>query len=111
MKDNISRIDSKGRISIPLTLRERLDLSPGSEFTIKVRNSEIIATPLSSSGKKIDITMNDSNQIRSIMKFMDRNKINIMSSESRQMGQKVRWSAVVDFNGDVRELKKRLACS
>ena len=42
----ISKIDSKGRISIPISLRSKLKLLEGSEVVLSVSGSSISVVPL-----------------------------------------------------------------
>jgi len=41
-----SKIDSKGRISIPLQLRAKLRLLEGSNVSIFIKNKQIVLTPV-----------------------------------------------------------------
>ena len=50
---DISRIDSKGRVSIPIGLRYKLRLAEGSEVGFRVKGKTIVLIPVSgSSGVK-----------------------------------------------------------
>ena len=51
---DISRIDSKGRVSIPIGLRYKLRLSEGSEVGFRVKGKSIVLIPVDgSSGVKV----------------------------------------------------------
>ena len=109
MRPNIARIDSKGRISIPLLLRKRMGLNHGSEFMIKTKGrGEIVVMPIPDTGKKFEVTVSDSNQLKDVMGFLAKNKINIFSSESKNFGGKIKLSAILDFDGDIKTLKKKI---
>lgn len=48
----VSRVDSKGRVSIPVGLRYKLRLIEGSAVSFEVRGNKLILIPLDSGGEK-----------------------------------------------------------
>ncbi|RWX79001.1 AbrB/MazE/SpoVT family DNA-binding domain-containing protein [Neorhizobium lilium] len=48
----LSRLSSKGQLTIPKDVRDRLDLSPGTEFYVTVEGGRVLATPKNLTGPK-----------------------------------------------------------
>lgn len=112
MRIKVTRVDSKGRITIPFSLRKQLGLNYGDRFRIKTsRKDEVIVAPLSSEGAKIDLMLRDYEHLEDITKILGKKKINIVNSEIKAIGKKLRWSATLNYDGNIKDLKKKISSS
>jgi len=44
-EDETRRLDSKGRVTIPQSIRESLDLDPGEEVTVELVDGRVVVQP------------------------------------------------------------------
>ncbi|MFH0832753.1 MAG: hypothetical protein V1900_03485 [Candidatus Aenigmatarchaeota archaeon] len=106
MKHGITRLDSKGRVSIPFYLRKLLNLDNGDEFMVKVSSNEGINVIPLNNKRKIEITLRDSGQLKDVSEFLRKNRIDVLSSEIGTIRKRMVWSAILDYDGDIKKLKR-----
>jgi bifunctional DNA-binding transcriptional regulator/antitoxin component of YhaV-PrlF toxin-antitoxin module len=114
---NIVRLDSKGRILIPIHIRNTLKADEGTEVVIipDKNNSHMKVLPLVN-GKtaEIRLLLNDlPGSLASIANMLSEHDIDIIMSESRTLakGKLAEWNVIVDtsnFNNGFEGLKQRL---
>jgi len=97
-----TRIDSKGRISIPYYMRSMLGIDDSSKLKIAASEREIFLTP-SGESIKARIRFRNFPSLLRAMKIIAENKINIAHNQLVNFGSVVEWSAVLE--GDINNIK------
>ncbi|MBI2579120.1 MAG: hypothetical protein HYW26_05390 [Candidatus Aenigmarchaeota archaeon] len=98
-----TRIDSKGRISIPYHMRTSLNLDSSSEMKIAANEKEIVLTP-SMDGVRVRIRFRDFPALLRVIKMISGFKVYIGDDRITNFDRRnVEWSAVLE--GDSRILK------
>ena len=100
---NITRLDSKGRITVPFHIREYMGIKDGSEFLIiNNENKEIRVFPLLK-GKiaHLKIVISDRpGSLSKILNLVAKNNLDILTSTSKSIerGKTAEWTAIVDIS-------------
>lgn len=98
-----TRIDSKGRISIPYHMRTSMNLDNSSEMKIAANEKEIVLTP-STEGVRARIRFKDFRSLLRVMKMISVCKVYIGNERIINFDRRnVEWSAVLE--GDESRLK------
>ena len=114
---NITRVDSKGRILIPIHIRKMLGADDGTEIIIIPDHdrSQVRMLPLvREKTAEIRILMNDApGSLAHIADSLAAHNVNIIMSESRtiQKGKTAEWDVIIDTseaNGSMDKLKNEL---
>lgn len=114
---NITRIDSKGRILIPIHIRKMLGADDGTEIMIIPEHdrSQVRMLPLvREKTAEVRILMNDvPGSLAHIADALAAHNVNIIMSESRTImkGKVAEWDIIIDTseaNGSVDKLKGEL---
>jgi AbrB family looped-hinge helix DNA binding protein len=114
---NITRVDSKGRILIPIHIRKLLGAEDGTEIIIIPDNdkSQVRMLPLvRDKTAEMRLVMNDvPGTLAHIANSLANHSVNIIMSESRtiQKGKTAEWDVIVDIseaNGSMDALKTDL---
>lgn len=114
---NITKVDSKGRILIPIHIRKMLGADDGTEIMIIPEHdrSQVRMLPLvREKTAEIRILMNDApGSLAHIADAMAAHNMNIIMSESRTMvkGRAAEWDVIIDTseaNGGMDKLKAEL---
>ena len=114
---NITRLDSKGRILIPIHIRRMLGANDGTEIVIipEHNKGEVRMLPLiRDKTAEMKILMNDvPGSLAHIADSLAAHGVNIIMSESRTItrGKLAEWEVIVDIseaNGSVEKLKLEL---
>jgi bifunctional DNA-binding transcriptional regulator/antitoxin component of YhaV-PrlF toxin-antitoxin module len=115
--NNISRIDSKGRVLIPSHIRKFLSVEEGTELIIlpDSERGEARMLPLvKDRTAEFRITMADSpGSLAAIAGILDRYKISVLMSRSRPLvkGKTAQWDLIVDTsgcNGKIEKMKSNI---
>jgi AbrB family looped-hinge helix DNA binding protein len=101
---NIVRVDSKGRILIPVNFRNQMGVEEGTEMIIvpDQDNGHLKILPIAkNSSAEIRLQVLDSlGSLASIADALNANEFNIILSESRRMGAGLaEWRLLVDLSG------------
>ncbi len=100
---NITRLDSKGRITVPFHIREYMGIKDGSEFLIvNNENREIRIFPLLK-GKiaHLKIVISDKpGSLSRILNLIAKHELDILTSTSKSIerGKTAEWTAIVDIS-------------
>ncbi|MBM3303793.1 MAG: ACT domain-containing protein [Candidatus Aenigmarchaeota archaeon] len=114
---NITRVDSKGRILIPIHIRKMLGADDGTEIIIIPEHdrSQVRMLPLvREKTAEIRILMNDvPGSLAHIADSLAAHNVNIIMSESRtiQKGKLAEWDVIIDTseaNGSTEKLRGEL---
>ena len=102
MRLNISKMDSKGRVLIPYSLRDMFGLDTGDELRLSTNNKkEIVAVPISDGVSKSLVKIN---------KLLEKDGINILDSQIQIMKDNFEWSILADADSkSFRKLKKKIS--
>ena len=118
-KSNIMRLDSKGRLLIPLHIRKKLNATEGTEVMIMSDNetNEIKIVPLIE-GRNAELKFlltGIPDSLAMVANMMATHNINILMSQSRTLvrGKMAEWNVIVDVsnNGNLEKLKNELKTS
>ena len=92
----MKKIDSKGRISIPSSVRSFLGIEEGDKFIVTAGKKDIKLLPMSSNGNiEMQMRFASTDALVGVMDVLSKNKIRILRSSSS--GD--RWRAVLDAQG------------
>ena len=113
---NVTRLDSKGRVTIPFPIRAYMDLKDGSEFlVVNNENREIRIFPLLK-GKIAYFRAIISDNPGSLSRLLDtiaKYDVDIISSASKTLerGKTAEWTAIVDIAmcKNVRRIEQELS--
>ena len=117
---NIVRLDSKGRILIPIHIRKYLGLNDGTELILVEDNDkkQVRLLPLiKEKTAKLRFTIDDvPGALAYIADVLSDYRINIIMSESRTLvkGKTAEWNIIVDTsesNGSIEQFRKEIANS
>ncbi len=101
-----TRLDAKGRISIPYHMRASLGLDMASELRMTADSNEIVLTP-SASGVRVKIRFPDISSLLKTIKLVSEHKVNIGNETITNLDKrKIEWSAVLE--GEPEQLKSLL---
>lgn len=112
MRLNVTRMDSKGRISIPMAVRHYMRLSQGDELMLSAQANELRLMPVGTGNTELNIRFkkftNVSDALCRIMRVLSGRKITIISSEVQMIDGHAGWRAVLDVS-DYKKLKSEIA--
>ena len=117
---NITRVDSKGRILIPINIRKMLGADDGTEIMIIPEHDkgQVRMLPLvREKTAEMRIIMNDvPGSLAHIADSLAAHNVNIIMSESRTItkGKSAEWDVIIDTseaNGGMEKLKAELESS
>jgi len=103
MKNNIVKLDSKGRILVPYHIRELLDMNAGSEYIIMSNyNGEIKLLPMIK-GKtaELRILMEDrADNLTQVTQLLGKANVSIVMSQLKvlERGHLAEWHAIADIS-------------
>lgn len=110
MRLNVTRMDSKGRISIPMALRHHMRFSQGDELTLRMESNELRLSPVGSGNTELKIkfkkSANVSGALSGVMRVLSRHRADIINSEV-QMGDSAGWRAVINTE-DYKQVKSEI---
>ncbi len=100
---NVAKIDSKGRILIPSSVRKYFKVSNGTEIILipEHQRKELRMLPLvKGKSAKMRFTLTDlPDSLANITNLLDMNNIGIITSESRTLSRNLtEWNLVVDIS-------------
>lgn len=100
---NVAKIDSKGRILIPSSVRKYFKVSNGTEIILipDHERNELRMLPLvKGKSAKMRFTLTDlPDSLANITNLLDMNNIGIITSESRTLSRNLtEWNLVVDIS-------------
>ena len=118
---NIMKLDSKGRLLIPVHIRKKLDAGEGTEVMIisDDETSEIKIVPLIK-GKNAELKFlltGIPDSLAMVANILASHNINILMSQSRTLirGKMAEWNVIVDTsvsnNGNLEKLRDELQTS
>jgi AbrB family looped-hinge helix DNA binding protein len=108
----ISKIDEKGRLLIPLGIRKALGIEPGMEIVVGLDGKTATISPVFD--KKVyemKVVMGDApGSLAKIAKFLSKEGFDIIMSESRSLERerKAEWNLVGKYKGDFSKLLRKL---
>ena len=113
---NITRLDSKGRITVPFHIREYMGIKDGSEFLIiNNENKEMRVFPLLK-GKIAYLKLVISDKPGSLSKVLNsitKYDLDILTSTSKSLerGKSAEWTAIVDISmcKNIKRLEQELS--
>ena len=112
MRLNVTRMDSKGRISIPIGLRHYMRLREGDKLVLRAQSSELQLLSEDAGNAELFIRFNKSvaisEALADVMHIISKHKINIASSEAQMLDEGACWQASIDA-ADCKKLKNELA--
>ena len=118
---NIMKLDSKGRLLIPVHIRKKLDATEGTEVMIisEDEKNEIKIIPLikDKNAELKFLLTGIPNSLAMVANMFATHNINILMSESRTLvrGKMAEWNVIVDTsssnNGNLEKLKDELKTS
>ena len=112
MRLSVTKMDSKGRISIPLALRHYMRLSQGDELMLKTESKELRLMPVGMGNTELNIKFKKSSNVSealcNIMHVLSKNRIGVINSEVKMLGGYTGWRAVVDI-GDYKNLRNEIS--
>ena len=102
-----TRIDSKGRVSIPSSMRNYMGIENGDSFIVTTGKKGIKLLPVSNNGNvEMEMRFSSTEVLVDVINVLARNKIKIVSSS----GLGDRWQAVLDMNGSSeRKIAKKIS--
>ncbi|MEM2850049.1 MAG: ACT domain-containing protein [Candidatus Bathyarchaeia archaeon] len=111
---SIQKIDDKGRVSIPLKVREALGLKDGMRILLiaDVEERKIAINPFADPDAKLvefKISLNDvPGALARAASILAKNAIDLLFSESRTLrrGEYAEWIAIADYSKCIKPLKK-----
>ncbi|MBS7612027.1 ACT domain-containing protein [Candidatus Bathyarchaeota archaeon] len=111
---SIQKIDSKGRISIPVKVREALGLKEGMRILLiaDVEERKIAINPFADPDAKLvefKISLNDvPGALARAASILAKNGIDLLFSESRTLrrGEHAEWIAIADYSKCLKPLEK-----
>lgn len=112
MRLAVTKMDSKGRISIPLALRHHMRLGQGDELMLSAESKELRLSPVGGGNAELNVkfrkSANVSESLANVMRVLSKNKIDIVNSEVQALEGRANWRAVVD-TADYKKLKNEIA--
>lgn len=110
---NVTRMDSKGRISIPFALRHSMRLSHGDELMLTMGSKELRLMPRGIGNLELKVKFRDrtnvSGALVSVMQVLAKHRADVINSEVQMHDGCAGWRAVVDAD-DFKKLKSEIAC-
>ncbi|MBI4018835.1 MAG: AbrB/MazE/SpoVT family DNA-binding domain-containing protein [Candidatus Aenigmarchaeota archaeon] len=108
-----TKVDMKGRVSLPMEIRNIVDMRYGDELVLETSGKrELVISPVTmrKANTIVNITFTDfSAGFRKAMKTLATYKADILRSESKSDNGSVRWNALVRMNhAQMPRLAKRL---
>ncbi len=106
---NITKLDAKGRISIPLHLRNHLSIMPGDTIKIARTANEIFIIPVTAAGTiAIDAEVESLDDIKKLFALLSQYDAHVVSSTAVRANAKSKWRIIVD-NVEITTMKKKIA--
>lgn len=115
--ESLVKLDSKGRVLIPISYRKKLGISSDTELVLMhgERNNEVRIMPLSdqTTAKCTVLMSNGLGSLTNVMEVLDMLNVGVIMSESRNlMGNGTsEWTFVLDTSksdGQKKDIKSRL---
>ena len=108
-----TKVDMKGRVSLPMEIRNIVDMRYGDELVLETAgNRELVISPVAmrKANTSVKIVFTDfSSGFRKAMKTLVAHKADILRSESKSDDGSVHWNALVRINhSQIQKLTKRL---
>ncbi|MBS3054015.1 MAG: AbrB/MazE/SpoVT family DNA-binding domain-containing protein [Candidatus Aenigmarchaeota archaeon] len=108
-----TKVDMKGRVSLPMEIRNIVDMRYGDELVLETAgNRELVISPVAmrKANTSVKIVFTDfSSGFRKAMKTLVAHKADILRSESKSDDGSVHWNALVRMNhSQIQKLTKRL---
>lgn len=107
-----ARLDTKGRISLPIWIRSAVDMKRGDELILETAGrNELIISPLAmkEGNLNIEISFTDfSKGLAKMIKKLYDLRVDILKSESHIKGNFVRWKAVAYSENDAEAIARGL---
>ncbi len=106
-KSFLSKLDERGRVMIPISLRETLGLKEGSPILIKLddESESVRIIPFVMEGEElafIDVEMSDApGALSKILSLLSARGVDIIKSESisSERGRSAEWRALMNISG------------
>lgn len=109
MRLNTIKVDSKGRIAIPMHMRNLLNLDNGDELLLETSEKGVKMCPISKGDSKILVNFNKNRALSNVIHLLKKMDIAILENQSELMEKGFFWSAVIDTkNANVGKIKKQI---
>lgn len=105
---NTSKIDSKGRLLIPTSIRNLLKINEGCDMILNLEKDQLKIFPvIKEKTAKLRLILSDSvGSLANAAEILAKDNINILMSESKSNRNNAEWEIIVDTSKCDRELKK-----
>ncbi len=98
----IMRVDSKGRILIPIEIRNGMKIEEGTKVIVtNGSNGNFSMTPLSKdSTAEVSMMLKELSSIAAVSEALSANSFDVIMSESKRVGKELtEWKMLVDVSG------------
>lgn len=101
------KLDSKGRIAIPMHMRNIMHLDNGDELLLETNEKGLRMCPISKGDTRILINFSRIAALRNVITLLNKMHISILENESEVMEKGFSWSATINAkNVNIGKIRK-----